>query len=104
MKSLGELAGFSVNQGNSYPAWQPNPDSGLLGLAKTLYREMTGKKVEVKAVHAGLECGIIGEKFSGMDMISFGPTIQGAHSPNERVHITSVANIWNYLLELLKRI
>ena len=60
--------------------------------------------MEVKAVHAGLECGIIGEKYPGMDMISFGPTIQGAHSPDERVHIESVKNTWHFLLELLKRI
>jgi dipeptidase D len=104
VKALGELAGFTVKQGNSYPAWQPNPNSELLGLAKKLYKEMTGNEAEVKAVHAGLECGIIGEKFPGMDMISFGPTIQGAHSPDERVHIQSVTKTWDYLLELLKRI
>jgi dipeptidase D len=104
IKALGELAGFEIEQGGSYPAWQPNPDSNLLGLAKSLYKEITGKEAEVKAVHAGLECGIIGEKFPGMDMISFGPTIQGAHSPDERVHIKSVENIWHFLLELLNRI
>lgn len=104
VKSLGELAGFQIEQGGSYPAWQPNPDSHLLNTAKNLYNELTGKKVEVKAVHAGLECGIIGEKYPGMDMISFGPTIQGAHSPDERVHIESVKNTWHFLLELLKRI
>jgi dipeptidase D len=104
VKSLGELAGFEIEQGGSYPAWQPNPDSELLRTAKTLYHEMTGKEAEVKAVHAGLECGIIGEKYPGMDMISFGPTIQGAHSPDERVHIESVKNFWHFLLEFLKRI
>jgi dipeptidase D len=104
VKSLGELAGFEIEQGGSYPAWQPNPDSELLALTKTLYKEMTGKEAKVKAVHAGLECGIIGEKFPGMDMISFGPTIQGAHSPDERVQIKSVENTWHFLLELLKRI
>jgi dipeptidase D len=56
----------------------------------------------VKAIHAGLECGIIGEKYAGMDMLSFGPTIMGAHSPDERVHIPAVEKTWNFLLELLK--
>jgi len=104
IRALGELAGFEVEQHDSYPAWQPNPDSLLLGLAKATYEEMTGHEAEVKVVHAGLECGILGDKFPGLDMISFGPTIQGAHSPDEKVHIKSVENTWYYLLELLKRI
>jgi dipeptidase D len=104
IRALGELAGFEIEQRDSYPAWQPNPDSPLLGLAKTTYKEMTGHEAEVRVVHAGLECGILGEKYPALDMISFGPTIQGAHSPDEKVHIKSVDNTWHYLLELLKRI
>ena len=104
VKALGELAGFDVEQGGGYPAWEPNPDSALLKFSTEAYKNITGVEAEVKAIHAGLECGIIGEKYEGMDMISFGPTIEGAHSPNERVRITSVGNCWNFLLELLKRI
>ena len=104
IRALGELADFEVELHDSYPAWQPNPDSPLLGLAKATYEEMTGQEAEVRVVHAGLECGILGEKFPGLDMISFGPTIQGAHSPDEKVHIKSVENTWHFLLELLKRI
>jgi dipeptidase D len=104
IRALGELADFEVEQHDSYPAWEPNPDSPLLGLAKTTYKEMTGREAEVKVVHAGLECGILGEKFAGLDMISFGPTVQGAHSPDEKVHIKSVENTWHFLLDLLKRV
>jgi dipeptidase D len=104
VKALGELAGFEIEQGGGYPAWEPNPDSALLKFATAAYKDTTGQEAEVKAIHAGLECGIIGEKYEGMDMISFGPTIEGAHSPNERVHIQSVKNCWDFLLELLKKI
>lgn len=104
VKALGQLAGFEVEQGGGYPAWEPNPDSRLLALAKKTHVQMYGTEPEVKAIHAGLECGIIGEKYPGMDMISFGPTITGAHSPDERVHIPAVANCWNFLLQLLQEI
>jgi dipeptidase D len=104
VRALGELAGYEVEQGGGYPAWEPNPDSALLKFATNAYKDTTGRKAEVKAIHAGLECGIIGEKYEGMDMISFGPTIEGAHSPQERVHIQSVSNCWDFLLELLKKI
>jgi dipeptidase D len=104
IKAVGELAGFEIEQGGGYPAWEPNPDSRLLETATKTYQDMYNNKPEVKAIHAGLECGIIGENYPGMDMISFGPTIEGAHSPDERVHIPAVANCWDYLLELLKRI
>ena len=104
VRALGELAGYEVEQGGGYPAWEPNPDSALLKFAMNAYKDATGKEAEVKAIHAGLECGIIGEKYDGMDMISFGPTIEGAHSPQERVHIQSVNNCWDFLLELLKKL
>ena len=104
VKALGELAGFKVEQGGGYPAWEPNPASKLLHNAVKLYEKMYGNAPSVKAIHAGLECGIIGEKYPGMDMISFGPTIQGAHSPDERVHIPGVKHCWEYLLALLKEL
>jgi dipeptidase D len=104
VKAVGVLAGFEVEQGGGYPAWQPNPDSPILKLAIETYKEKAGKEPEVKAIHAGLECGLIGEKFPGMDMLSFGPTIEGAHSPVERVKIDDVEKIWNFLLDLLKKV
>jgi dipeptidase D len=104
VKAVGELGGFEVEQGGGYPAWQPNPDSPVLKLAIQTYKEKAGKEPEVKAIHAGLECGLIGEKYPGMDMLSFGPTIEGAHSPDERVKIKDVEKIWNFLLDLLKKI
>jgi len=104
VRAVGELAGFEIEEGGGYPAWEPNPDSALLKFAIAAYKEITGDEAEVKAIHAGLECGIIGEKYEGMDMISFGPTIEGAHSPDERVHMQSVNNCWIFLVELLKKI
>ncbi|WP_456408018.1 aminoacyl-histidine dipeptidase [Caldithrix abyssi] len=104
VKALGELAGFEVKQTDGYPAWQPNPDSKLLQICKSIYAEKFGKEPEVTAIHAGLECGIIGEKYEGMDMISFGPDILGAHSPDEKIRIESVQHVWEYLLEVLKKI
>ena len=104
MRAFGELCGFDIEQGGGYPAWQPNPDSQLLKTCKKVYKDMMGNEPEVKAIHAGLECGIIGEQFSSMDMISFGPDITGAHSPDERVRIASVQNVWNYLVQVLKNL
>jgi dipeptidase D len=104
VKALGELSGFIVEQGGGYPAWTPNPDSALLKSCREIYRNKYGSEPEVKAIHAGLECGIIGEHYDGMDMISFGPDIEGAHSPDERLRIESVAHIWEFLLEILKKI
>lgn len=102
--AVGKLAGTEIHQGNGYPAWQPNPDSPLLKTAKDVYKELYGKEPEVKAIHAGLECGIIGDKFPGMDMISFGPTILGAHSPDERVQISTVEKFWDFLTALLEHL
>jgi dipeptidase D len=104
IQALGELAGFQIEQGGGYPAWEPNNNSRLLQVCKDIYNNKYGNEPEVKAIHAGLECGIIGEKYDGMDMISFGPDIEGAHSPDERIKINSVAHIWEYLLEILKEI
>jgi dipeptidase D len=97
------LAGLTVNQGDGYPGWKPNVSSPILGVAKGVHAELFGHEPEVKAIHAGLECGIIGEKFPNMDTISFGPTIRNAHSPDECVNVPSVQNFWRYLTALLPR-
>ncbi|RMG68571.1 MAG: aminoacyl-histidine dipeptidase [Calditrichaeota bacterium] len=102
--ATGELAMAEIQQGNGYPAWQPNPDSPLLKRAEKVYQDLFGTAPEVKAIHAGLECGIIGDKFPGMDMISFGPTISGAHSPDEKVQISTVEKFWKFLTTLLAEI
>ncbi len=97
------LAGGSAAAKSEYPGWAPNPDSTLLELFKGVYRERTGKDAVVDVVHAGLECGVIGERIPGMEMISFGPDIDGPHTPKEHVRIASVENSWNLLLDVLTR-
>jgi dipeptidase D len=99
-----DLARASVTGSDGYPGWKPNMESPLLNLAKSVYRSLYGKDPEVKAIHAGLECGIIGERIPGMDMVSFGPTLEGVHSPDEKIYIDSVEKFWKFLLELLKKI
>ncbi len=102
--SVGELAGCRVNKGNSYPAWKPDLSSPLLKKCTGLYHELLHKEPMVKIIHAGLECAVIGERIKGLDMISFGPTIEQPHSPNERVNIDSVERFWHYLLALLRQL
>lgn len=100
--SVFDLLGAEVLLSGSYPGWTPNPDSALLRTARKVYRENFGQDPKIYACHAGLECGIIGQKYPDIDMISIGPTIRGAHSPDEHVSIPSVQKFWKYLLELLK--
>jgi len=102
LKSAFELAGFDVAFSGSYPGWNPNPNSGILKVAKGLYKDLFEEEARVMACHAGLECAILGQNYAEMDMISFGPTILGAHSPDERVSISSVQKFWTFLTELLK--
>ncbi len=97
IKSVCALAGAKAECHDGYPGWMPNLDSPLLKKLKELYVKTFGKEAEVVAVHAGLECGIIGEKFPGMDMISFGPTMKNPHSPEEHVHAGSVEKFWTFL-------
>ncbi len=97
-----ELGGAEVIQSDGYPGWKPNLDSAILKVAKEAYKSLYGKEPEVKAIHAGLECGIIGEKCPGMDMVSFGPTLEGVHSPDEKIYIDTVERFWNLLLEILR--
>ena len=95
------LAGGSVETGNDYPGWEPNIDSPALAIGKRVYEQLFGESAKVEAVHAGLECGIIGKRVPDMDMISIGPTITGAHSPDEQIYIESVEKSWNYLVAML---
>lgn len=98
------LIGCEVTYESEYPAWEPNPDSPLLKFAEQVFNELHQKKASLTAVHAGLECGIIESKIPGMDMVSFGPDIEGPHSPDERVGISSTERFWGYLVELLGRL
>ena len=98
------LAGADVKHGEGYPGWKPDTDSHILKVMKETYRGLYGEHPSVIATHAGLECGIIGEKYPGMDMISYGPTMRDAHSPDERVHIDAVEKFWNLTLETLRRL
>lgn len=99
-----ELAGATPSFGGSYPGWAPKPDAPIVTLMRDLYKELFKADAHVNAVHAGLECGILGTNYPHMQMISFGPNIRGAHSPDEKVQISSVQKFWNFLLETLKRI
>lgn len=102
IRSVSELAGATVEENEPYPGWQPNLDSKLLGVVKTVHKEVFGSEPEAKAIHAGLECGIIGEKVPGMEMVSIGPWIEHPHSPEERVNIPSVGEFWKLLAAVLK--
>jgi len=95
------LAGAETVENTPYPGWKPNLDSKVLKVFKKVHKDVFGKEPETIAIHAGLECGIIGEKFPGMDMISFGPTIENPHSPDERVNVPSVGQFWKLLSALL---
>jgi len=99
-----ELAGASTSLNGAYPGWKPNFDSPILKTMKDVYQKLYGKIPEVKVIHAGLECGIFGKNYPGMDYISFGPTIHHPHSPGEKVNIPSVAKFWDYLVETLKAV
>ena len=99
-----EMAGFEVELSGDYPGWQPNITSEILEIVANLYEDLHGEKARIAACHAGLECGILGQNYPEMDMISFGPTILGAHSPDERAGITSTQKFWKFLKEILKNI
>lgn len=98
------LAGADVEHSDGYPGWAPNTDSHVLKVAVESYKKLFGKEPVVRAIHAGLECGLIGEKYKDMDMISFGPTLRGVHSPEERLEIATVELFWRHTLEILKNI
>lgn len=104
IKSTFELLGAEVEQTGDYPGWSPNPDSAILRIMEKMYREKFNEEPQVKACHAGLECGILGKHLPTVDMISFGPNIRHAHSPDECVQISSVQKFWDFLLDVLKAI
>lgn len=104
LKAVFEMAGYSVSFSGAYPGWAPNMDSPILKVMEQLYEELNGEKAHVAACHAGLECGILGQNYPNMDMISFGPTIKGAHSPDERASISSTKKYWDFVIEILKNI
>ncbi|MBL8888531.1 MAG: aminoacyl-histidine dipeptidase [Planctomycetaceae bacterium] len=101
---LWELIGGQVTTSGDYPGWQPQPDSLIVQLMRDTYRELFGAAPKVAACHGGLECGILGSKYPDVQMISFGPNIRGAHSPDEQVQISSVQKSWRLLLEVLRRL
>jgi dipeptidase D len=104
VKTVFELGGATATQGDGYPGWKPNVESPTLKKAIATYASLYGKQPEVKAIHAGLECGLIGEKYPGIDMISFGPTLQGVHSPDEKILVDTVPRFWRFLTALLNAI
>jgi dipeptidase D len=104
LKSVAELAGMNVEFSGSYPGWKPKPGSEIVQLMEKLYTEKFSEKPHVVACHAGLECGIIGANYPEMEMVSFGPTIRGAHSPDEKANIPSTQKFWSFLKDILANI
>jgi len=99
-----ELAGFKYESGDGYPGWTPDPNSAILKVTVEQFKKQIGYDPVVRAVHAGLECGLFSEKFPGLDMVSFGPTIRGAHSPDERLEIATVERFWQLILDIFEAV
>ena len=104
VRTVFEMAGANVSFGDGYPGWKPNPHSEILEVAAESYKRLFGVDAQIKAIHAGLECGLFLDKYPSLDMISFGPTLQGVHSPDERMLIPTVQKFWDHLLDILKHI
>lgn len=104
IKAVFQLAGAEVVQGEGYPAWKMNPNSKMTALAVESYKKLFGKDPKVLGIHAGLECGLFSEKYPNLDMVSFGPTLRGVHSPDERLLIPTVQMVWDHLLDILKNV
>lgn len=104
IEAVARLAGGEGKSSDGYPPWEPNLDSPLLDTSVKLYEKMYSKKPVVEVIHAGLECGIIGDKNPGMDMISIGPTLKYPHSPDEKIHVGTVGMVWDFMTELLKEL
>jgi dipeptidase D len=102
IRSAASLAGASVDEGGGYPGWKPDLQSELLQVVRQVHERELGTDPKIEAIHAGLECGLIGEMIPGMDMISFGPQIEFPHSPDERVHVASVDRFFKLLAATLK--
>lgn len=104
VRTVFEMAGARVSHGDGYPGWKPNPHSEILDIAAASYKRLFGVEAKVKAIHAGLECGLFLDKYPTLDMISFGPTLQGVHSPDERMLIPTVQKFWDHLVDILANI
>jgi dipeptidase D len=104
VRSVFELADAEVTHSDGYPGWTPNPDSQTLNTTVKSYKKLFGKEPVVRSIHAGLECGLFLEKYPNLDMVSFGPTIKGAHSPDERLDINSTEKFWKHLVDVLENI
>lgn len=102
VSSVFELAGAEVTHNEGYPGWEPKPDSKILQHAQTVYKNLYEKEPAVKAIHAGLECGLFLEKYPGLDMISIGPDMTDVHSPDEKMKISSVGKFWDFLVKILE--
>ena len=102
VSSVFELAGATVTHNDGYPGWQPNPDSNILKHAQKEYKALYNKEPKVKAIHAGLECGLFLEKYPHLDMISIGPDMTDVHSPDEQMKISSVSKFWDFLVKILE--
>jgi dipeptidase D len=100
--SLSELVHAQIEQDKGYPGWDPDPESSLLKVAQAAVKYVLGRAADVRAIHAGLECGVIKKKYSGMQAISIGPTIRRPHSPDEMVDIESVQGFWDILIQILR--
>jgi len=99
-----ELAGFEAKRGDGYPGWKPDPKAALVKVVNAVHEKTFGKPMAIKAIHAGLECGLIGEKYPGMQMVSFGPSMWDVHTPDENVSISSVGNFWTLLVAVLENV
>lgn len=104
VEALFTLAGAKVSHGDGYPGWAPNMDSKIMKIASEAYEELYGVRPAIKAIHAGLECGLFLEKYPHLDMVSFGPTLQGVHSPSERMYIPAVERYWGQLTRILEKV
>lgn len=102
VESVFALAGADVAHSDGYPGWTPNPDSKLLEVTVDAYKRLFDTEPKVRAIHAGLECGLFLEKYPDLEMVSFGPTLRGVHSPDERLEIATVPKFWSLLAEVLK--
>lgn len=104
VEALFVLAGAKVSHGDGYPGWAPNMDSAIMNIASDAYEELFGEKPAIKAIHAGLECGLFLSKYPHLDMVSFGPTLRGVHSPSEKMHIPAVEKFWKQLVLILEKV
>ena len=104
VESVFALAGAEVIHSDGYPGWSPNPESKLLEITVSSYEKLFGVKPKVRAIHAGLECGLFLKKFPHLEMVSFGPTLRGVHSPDERLEIATVTKFWDLMVEILKTV